>query len=84
MPPEDLNLPQKRDLHAKPSRYHFLKHLEPSYEVFERQNCHGVFGMCRGETVAKAPSRATMEELTAPVGGNMTCSGDRNTRSRTR
>eukprot|EP01043_Picozoa_sp_COSAG02_P011573 COSAG02_NODE_428_length_22489_cov_4.690219_9_plen_51_part_00 len=32
MPPMDLNLPQKRDLHAKPLRYH-SNHLEPSYEV---------------------------------------------------
>ena len=62
----------------------------PSFErqtrhslVTERYNCHGVKGVCRGENVVDATSRAAMEELIAPIGGNMTGSVDSNSHSRT-
>ena len=51
--------------------------------VTERYNCHGAKGVCRGENVVEATSRAAMEELIAPIGGNMTGSADSNSHSRT-
>ena len=62
---------------------HRLSDKHGIHLLTERYHHHGVKGVCRGENVVEPTSRAAMEKLIAPIGGNMTGSVDSNSHSRT-